>query len=81
MCLASILLRVCRATEKLLCRAGSRILGGWLRSLCPNGPRGGMRPGPCNDAIMFGPYAQKRVGVFLARILIYYKFMLVIVEF
>ena len=40
-----------------------------------------MRPGPCNDAIMFGPYAQKRVGVFLARILIYYKFMLVIVEF
>ena len=27
----------------------------YLRSLCPNRPRGGMRPGPCDDAIMFGP--------------------------
>ena len=27
----------------------------YLGSLCPNGPRGGMRPGPCDDAIMFGP--------------------------
>ena len=26
-----------------------------LRSLCPNGPRGGIRPGPCDDAIMSGP--------------------------
>ena len=26
-----------------------------LRSLCPNGPRGGIRTGPCDDAIMFGP--------------------------
>ena len=27
----------------------------YLGSLCPNGPRGGMRLGPCDDAIMFGP--------------------------
>ena len=26
---------------------------------CPNGPKGGMRPSPCDDAIMFGPKAQK----------------------
>ena len=26
---------------------------------CPNGLRGGMRPSPCDDAIMFGPKAQK----------------------
>ena len=30
----------------------------YLGSLCPNGPMGGMRPGPCDDAIMFGPWAQ-----------------------
>ena len=27
----------------------------YLGSLCPNGPRGGMRLGPCDDTIMFGP--------------------------
>ena len=27
----------------------------YMGSLCPNGPRGGMRPGSCDDAIMFGP--------------------------
>ena len=27
----------------------------YLGSLCPNGPRGGMRPGSYDDAIMFGP--------------------------
>ena len=26
---------------------------------CPNGPRGGMRPDPSDDAIMLGPKAQK----------------------
>ena len=32
---------------------------------CPNGPRGGMRLGPCDDAIMFGPKAQKEgQGIF-----------------
>ena len=51
---------------------------GWVRTrggggcelieiTCPNGPKGGMRPGPCGDAIMFGPKAQKGVGVFLAH--------------
>ena len=36
---------------------------------CPNGPKGGMRPSPCGDAIMFGPKAKKGIGVFLARTL------------
>ena len=27
----------------------------YLGSPCPNGPRGAMRPSPCDDAIMFGP--------------------------
>ena len=27
----------------------------YLGSLCPNGPRGGIRPSPCDDAIMFVP--------------------------
>ena len=32
---------------------------------CPNGPRGGMRPDPSDDAIMFGPKAQKKgQGIF-----------------
>ena len=30
----------------------------YLGSLCPNGPRGGMRLGTYDDAIMFGPWAQ-----------------------
>ena len=27
----------------------------YLGSLCPNGPKGGIRLGPYDDAIMFGP--------------------------
>ena len=30
----------------------------YLGSLCPNRPRGGMRPGLYDDAIMFGLWAQ-----------------------
>ena len=41
---------------------------GLIEITCPSGPRGGMRPGLGGDAIMFGPKAQKGVGVFLARI-------------
>ena len=40
---------------------------GLIEITCPNEPRGGMRLGPYGDAIMFGPKAQKGVGVFLAR--------------
>ena len=40
---------------------------GLIEITCPNGPRGGMRPSPYGDAIMFGPKAQKGVWVFLAR--------------
>ena len=36
---------------------------------CPNGLRGGIRPGSCGDAIMFGPKAQKGVGILLAHTL------------
>ena len=42
---------------------------GLIEITCPSGPRGGMRPGPGGDAIMFGPKAQKGVGVFLAHTL------------
>ena len=35
-----------------------------LGSLCSNGPRGGMRPGSCDDAIMFGPWVQWDRGFF-----------------
>ena len=40
---------------------------GLIKITCPNGPRGGMRPGPYGDAIMFESKAQKGVGVFLTR--------------
>ena len=39
-----------------------------LRSLCPNGPRGGIRPGPCDDAVMLG-LGPKGVKVYLANTL------------
>ena len=35
-----------------------------LGSLCPNGPRGDMRHGHYDDAIMFGPWAQWGWGIF-----------------
>ena len=39
---------------------------GLIEITCPSGPRGGIRPGPGGDVIMFAPKAQKGVGVFLA---------------
>ena len=39
-----------------------------LGSLYPNGPRGGIKPGPCDDAIMLG-LGPKGVGVYLANTL------------
>ena len=39
---------------------------GLIEITCPSGPREGVRPGPGDDAIRFGPKAQKGVGVFLA---------------
>ena len=35
-----------------------------LGSLCLNGPRWGMRLGPCDDDVMFGPWAQWGQGFF-----------------
>ena len=35
-----------------------------LGSLCLNGPKWGIRFGPCDDAIMFGPWAQWGRGFF-----------------
>ena len=49
---------------------------GLIEITCPRGPRGGMRPGPGGDAIMFGPKAQKGVEVFLARTLAAPRFVL-----
>ena len=40
---------------------------GLIEITCPSGPKEGMRPGSSSDVIMFGPKAQKGVGVFLAR--------------
>ena len=48
---------------------------GLIETTCPSGPKGGVRPGPGDDAIRFGPKAQKGIGILLARtILINIKF-------
>ena len=49
---------------------------GLIEITCPSGPKGGTRPSPSGDAIMFGPKAQKGVGVFLARTIYIYIYIL-----
>ena len=48
---------------------------GLIEITCPSGPKGGTRPSPSGDAIMFGPKAQKGVGVFLARTIYIYIYI------
>ena len=37
---------------------------GLIEITCPSGPKGGVRPGPSDDAIRFRPKAQKGLGYF-----------------
>ena len=36
---------------------------GLIEITCPSGPKGGVRPGPGDNAIRLGPKAQKGVGI------------------
>ena len=51
---------------------------GLIEITCPSGPKGGTRPSPSGDAIMFGPKAQKGVGVFLARTIYIYIYIYIL---
>ena len=42
---------------------------GLIEITCPSKPKGGVRPGPGDDAIRLGPKAQKGVGILLAHTL------------
>ena len=56
-CQETIMLSMVTTSRRMVDWVWVRMRGdvSYLGSLCPNGPRGGIRLGPCDDAIMFGP--------------------------